>query len=250
MLRSVLTKSLIIPCARIQLQKTINTTSRFEKEVGVTSKEKFADIRQQLKMAPSSPKRAKTVKDSNLVWVDCEMTGLDPNKDHLLEIAVIVTDKDLNVLAEGPNLVIHQPDEILNSMGEWCTEHHGESGLTEKVQKSPLSLKECENQVIEFVQEWTPKGKCPLAGNSVGQDGKFLEKYMPNFMAHLHYRIVDVSTVKELVKRWYPGDFSRVPKKKLAHRALDDILESIEELKYYRKEVFREPKSKTKIDKE
>jgi len=172
------------------------------------------------------------------------MSGLDLSKDHLLEIAVIVTDKDLNVLAEGPNLVIHQSDEVLDSMNEWCVEHHGESGLTDKVKKSTLSLKDCEDQVLKFVQEWTPKGKCPLAGNSVGQDGRFLQKYMPNFMEHLHYRIVDVSTVKELVKRWYPGDFSQKPKKKLAHRALDDILESIDELKYYRQEVFKEPKSK------
>ena len=125
-------------------------------------------------------------------------------------------------------------------MNEWCVEHHGQSGLTEKVKKSTISLKNSENQVLEFVQKWTPKGKCPLAGNSVGADKKFLEKYMPNFMEHLHYRIVDVSTVKELTKRWYPEDFSQAPIKKGAHRALDDIRESIEELKYYKKAVFKE----------
>lgn len=190
-----------------------------------------------------SSHRTKSAKD-NLVWIDCEMTGLDPNKDHILEIAVIVTDKDLNVLAEGPNLVIHQSNEVLSSMGEWCVQHHGESGLTEKVKNSKLSLKDCENQVLEFVQEWTPKGKCPLAGNSIGQDAKFLEKYMPNLMNHLHYRIVDVTSVKELVKRWYPGAYYGKPSKKLAHRALDDILESIDELKYYRQWVFKDPKSK------
>lgn len=190
-------------------------------------------------------KRAKKQSSANMVWVDCEMTGLDPKVDTLLEIAVIVTDKNLNVLAEGPALVIHQPDEILNKMGEWCVQHHGESGLTERVRNSKLSLEDCESQVLKFVEEWTPPGKCPLAGNSVGQDAKFLEKYMPNFMGHLHYRIIDVSTVKELVKRWYPSEFSKKPSKKLAHRALDDILESIEELKYYRESVFKVKESKS-----
>ena len=111
----------------------------------------------------------------------------------------------MNVLAEGPNLVIHQSDEVLSGMGVWCVQTHGESGLTEKVKNSTLTLEECEKQVLEFVQEWTKKGKNCLAGNSIGQDAKFLEKHMPNLMDHLHYRIVDVSTVKELVKRWYPG---------------------------------------------
>ncbi len=124
-------------------------------------------------------------------------------------------------------------------MGEWCTEHHGESGLTQKVKESKLSLEECETKVLEFVQDWTNPGKSVLAGNSVGQDAKFLERYMPKFMAHLHYRIIDVSTVKELTKRWYPKEFSEKPQKKLAHRALDDIKESIEELQYYQKHVFK-----------
>jgi len=183
---------------------------------------------------------AKNNENENMVWVDCEMTGLDCNKDHLLEIAVIVTDGDLNILAEGPNLVIHQSEEILNSMNEWCVQQFsGEDGLTEKVRKSKISLEDAENQVVEFVQKWTPKGKCPLAGNSVGADKTFLVKYMPKFMDHLHYRIVDVATVKELTRRWYPEEFCQTPQKKLAHRALDDILEAIEELKYYRQSVFK-----------
>ena len=130
--------------------------------------------------------------------------------------------------------------KVLDEMGEWCVNQHGLSGLTEKVRESKLSLADCEAQVLDFVQEWTPEGKCPLAGNSVGQDAKFLENYMPNLMAHLHYRIVDVSTVKELVRRWYSGEFSRKPPKKLTHRAMDDIRESIEELKYYRETVFKQ----------
>jgi oligoribonuclease len=174
----------------------------------------------------------------NLVWVDCEMTGLNSEVGKLIEIAVIITDKDLNVLAEGPNLVIHQPKEIMDNMNEWCIKQHGQSGLTEKVLKSDLSTEDCESKVLEFVKAWTPQGKCPLAGNSIGQDAKFLQKQMPKLMEHLHYRVVDVSTIKELVKRWYTNDFS-APPKKMSHRALDDIMESIEELKYYRKEICK-----------
>ena len=127
----------------------------------------------------------------------------------------------------------------MDNMNDWCIKTHGESGLTEKVLKSQLSLSECENQVLKFVQEWTPPGKCPLAGNSIGQDARFLRKYMPKFMDHLHYRVIDVSTIKELSRRWYPKEFSNVPMKKTTHRALDDIIESIEELKYYQKAVFK-----------
>lgn len=238
MIRSVIVRS-IVPCIqRIQFrQNLIHTTCQKPSKV-----EKFVEIRQQINNIPQKVKTGKS--NLNLVWIDCEMTGLDPQNDHILEIAVIITDKDLNVLAEGPNLVIHQSDEVLSGMGVWCVQTHGESGLTEKVKNSTLTLEECEKQVLEFVQEWTKKGKNCLAGNSIGQDAKFLEKHMPNLMDHLHYRIVDVSTVKELVKRWYPGDFSRKPSKKLAHRALDDILESIDELRYWREVVFKEPKPK------
>jgi len=176
---------------------------------------------------------------TRLVWVDCEMTGLDPNIDTLLEVAVIVTDGDLNIVAEGPNIVIHQPDEVLTSMNEWCIEQHGKSGLTQRVKDSTISLAEAEDQIVSFVKKWTPEKKCPLAGNSVGQDAKFLVKYMPKVMNHLHYRIVDVSTIKELSRRWYPDELEKAPKKKMTHRALDDIKESIEELAYYRNSVFK-----------
>ena len=125
-------------------------------------------------------------------------------------------------------------------MNEWCIEHHGKSGLTEKVRQSQLSVADCESQILDFLKDLTPPGVCPLAGNSVGEDKRFLTKYMPNLMKHLHYRIVDVSSVKELVRRWHPKEFEKKPKKKLTHRALDDIKESIEELKYYRTAVFKE----------
>lgn len=176
---------------------------------------------------------------TRLVWVDCEMTGLDTKVDTLLEVAVLVTDSDLSIVAEGPNVVIHHPDEVLARMNDWCIQHHGKSGLTQMVRDSTISMEEAEDKVVKFVKEWTPENRCPLAGNSVGQDAKFLEKYMPALMEHLHYRIVDVSTVKELSRRWFPEEFAMVPRKKMAHRALDDIKESIEELRYYRQKVFK-----------
>merc|ERR1712066_941329 len=178
-------------------------------------------------------------REERLVWIDCEMTGLDAQKDTLLEVAVIVTEGDLSVVAEGPNLVIHQPDEELNSMNEWCIKHHGDSGLTKAVRESKLSMQDCERQLLSFVSEHTPRGACPLAGNSVGQDAKFLSRLMPQLMEHLHYRIVDVSTIKELVKRWAPEVAMGTPEKKLNHRALDDIRESIEELRFYKETVFK-----------
>jgi len=209
------------------------------------------------KAKPQSPSPAKRTKRDRLVWIDCEMTGLDVETEHLLEIArtnpnprgtvdgditlaCIITDEDLNTVAEGPNIVIHQPDEILEAMGEWCTETHGKSGLTASVRRSKISLEEAEIIMTEFVSQHTNKGQAPLAGNSVHADKKFLEKYMPTLVKELHYRIVDVSTVKELCRRWYGREFSEQPKKQLTHRAIDDIRESIQELKYYRKAIFKQ----------
>ncbi|XP_052281400.1 oligoribonuclease, mitochondrial-like isoform X2 [Dreissena polymorpha] len=176
-----------------------------------------------------------------IIRLDCtlQMSGLDLDKDHILEMACIVTDKDLNIVAESEDLVIHQPDEVLNGMDSWCTQHHGESGLTEAVRKSKISLTEAEDRMMEFVQEHTLQRTAPLGGNSVHADRGFLVKYMPRFTGHLHYRIIDVSTVKELSKRWFPLEYSSAPAKKLSHRALDDIKESIEELRYYRQNVFK-----------
>ncbi|XP_078122517.1 small fragment nuclease [Sander vitreus] len=174
-----------------------------------------------------------------MVWVDLEMTGLDIEKDQIIEMACIITDSDLNILAEGPNLIIKQPTELLEGMSDWCKEHHGKSGLTQAVQDSKISLEQAEYEFLSFVRQHTPPGQCPLAGNSVHADKRFLDKYMPQFMYHLHYRIIDVSTIKELCRRWFPEEYKMVPNKKAAHRALDDIQESIKELQYYRANVFK-----------
>lgn len=175
-------------------------------------------------------------KSKLLVWIDLEMTGLDPETDHILEIASLVTDGDLNILAEGPEIIIHQPDEILNSMNEWCIKQHGESGLTERVRSSTITLKEAEKQTLKFIRKYTGRTKVPLCGNSIGQDRMFLLRYMPKITNHLHYRMVDVSSVKEMAVRWYPT----FPKffKKATHRAMDDIRESVAELQYYREKLF------------
>lgn len=171
-----------------------------------------------------------------LVWIDLEMSGLDPDVCRILEIATIVTDQDLNVVAEGPDLVVHQPDEVLEAMDEWCTRHHGESGLTEQVRRSTMSQADAEAATLEFLQQHTKKNASPLCGNSVWQDRRFIIKYMPGLDAFLHYRLVDVSTIKELSRRWYPE--RKPPAKKETHRALDDIRESIAELRFYRDNLF------------
>ncbi|XP_061595312.1 oligoribonuclease, mitochondrial-like [Cololabis saira] len=180
--------------------------------------------------------------DQRMVWVDLEMTGLDIDKDQIIEMACIITDPDLNLVAEGPNLIINQPDELLDGMSEWCREHHGKSGLTQAVRSSTITLQQAEYEFLSFVRQHTPPGQCPLAGNSVHADKRFLDKFMPQFMFHLHYRIVDVSTIKELSRRWFPDEYKRVPHKKNTHRALDDIQESIKELQFYRTNVFKTPK--------
>ncbi len=177
--------------------------------------------------------------DSLLVWMDLEMTGLDPNRDRILEIAALITDADLEVVAEGPNLVVHQPDALLAGMDEWNTQHHGQSGLIERVRASDLTEQDAERAIVTFLAEHCAPRTAPLTGNSVHQDRRFLRRYMPAVDAHLHYRIVDVSTVKELGRRWYPEAYVRRPPKNATHRALDDIRESIEELRYYRKAFFR-----------
>nr|XP_039262510.1 oligoribonuclease, mitochondrial-like isoform X2 [Styela clava] len=177
-------------------------------------------------------------KSGRMIWVDLEMTGLDVDKDKIIEIACIVTDAHLKIIAEGPNLIIHESEELLSGMDEWCQQHHGASGLTEAVRKSKISTKDAEDEVLQFVKKYTSPKVCPLAGNSVHADKKFLDKYMPMFSNHLHYRIIDVSTVKELCKRWYPGIYNKAPTKQGSHRAMGDIMESIKELKYYKDNMF------------
>jgi len=176
--------------------------------------------------------------DKHLVWVDLEMTGLDPDRDTILEIATLITNDELEVLAEGPALVIHQDKSVLDRMDAWNTEHHGKSGLTQRVLDSTTTLAEAEAQTLAFVKTYCVERMSPLCGNSIWQDRRFLCRYMPKFESYLHYRNIDVSTVKELVRRWY-GDGTKPPEKKHAHLALDDIRESIAELEFYRHTFFR-----------
>lgn len=173
-----------------------------------------------------------------LVWVDLEMTGLDVERERILEIATIVTDGELNVIAEGPELVVHQPPAVLDAMNDWNQKHHGESGLVDRVRASTIDDAEAERLTLAFVAEHVAPQSAPLAGNSIHQDRLFLSRYMKTLEGHLHYRNVDVSTIKELVRRWYPVAYEARPKKKGSHRALDDIRESIEELRYYRAACF------------
>ncbi|WP_077732563.1 oligoribonuclease [Methylocaldum sp. 14B] len=174
----------------------------------------------------------------NLIWVDLEMTGLDTQTDHIIEIATVVTDKDLNVLAEGPVLAIFQSDEALARMDDWNKKHHGESGLIDRVRESRTAESDAEKLTLSFLQQWVPAGASPMCGNSICQDRRFLARWMPELEAYFHYRNLDVSTLKELAGRWAPH-LKEGFRKKNSHRALDDILESIAELQYYRKYLFK-----------
>ncbi|MBJ7537538.1 oligoribonuclease [Marinomonas transparens] len=173
----------------------------------------------------------------NLVWIDLEMTGLDPEKETIIEIATVVTDKYLNILAKGPNLVVHQERSVMDAMDEWCTQHHGDSGLTARVLASTISMAQAEEETIKFLADYVPAGASPICGNSVGQDRRFLYRYMPKLEAFFHYRYIDVSTIKELARRWKPEALEGFSKSG-AHLALDDILESIGELQHYRRTMF------------
>ncbi|MGD8172388.1 oligoribonuclease [Vibrio sp. TRT 21S02] len=175
--------------------------------------------------------------DQNLIWIDLEMTGLDPETHKVIEIATIVTDSELNVLAEGPVLAIHQPEEELAKMDEWCTTTHTGSGLVERVRASQVTEAQAVTETIEFLKKWVPEGKSPICGNSVGQDRRFLYKHMPELEQYFHYRYIDVSTLKELTRRWQPEVLDGFSKQG-SHLALDDIRESIAELKYYRQTIF------------
>jgi oligoribonuclease len=172
--------------------------------------------------------------------MDLEMTGLDPDKDVIVEIASLVTDDELTIVAEGPDLVVHQPPEALAEMDEVVRTMHTSSGLLKAIEASTVSLEEAGRQTLEFIKQHVPDLRTvPLCGNSIGTDRRFLATQLPEIEEHLHYRSVDVSTIKELTKRWYPGALDKVPRKATAHRALDDIRESIAELKYYREAIFK-----------
>lgn len=175
--------------------------------------------------------------DRYLFWVDLEMTGLDEERDHIIEIASIVTDSDLNVVAEGPVIAIHQPQEILDLMDDWNQNTHGQSGLIDRIKVSGINLAEAEKMTYDFLSQWIVEKSSPLCGNSIGTDRRFLKKYMPTIDAYLHYRNVDVSSFKEMIKRWYPDGQSYA--KQNTHKALDDIRESIEELKFYRENYIK-----------
>ena len=175
---------------------------------------------------------------NNLIWIDLEMSGLDTTQDVIIEIATVVTDSELNTLAEGPVLAIHQSDEILNGMDDWNTKQHGSSGLTERVKNSMVNEAEAERETIEFLRQYVPAKASPMCGNSICQDRRFLARCMPELEAYFHYRNLDVSSLKELAKRWAPQVFKGFSKQS-SHLALDDIRDSIDELKYYREHFLK-----------
>lgn len=177
-----------------------------------------------------------------LIWIDLEMTGLDISKDTIIELACIATDGELQTQIQGPALAIHHSDEVLENMNDWCKEHHGKSGLTQRVRDSKVTMEEAEQQLLAFIQQHADEGGAQLAGNSVHIDRIYLAKYMPSVVTYLSYRIVDVSSIKELTKRWFFNVYKKVPRKTLAHTALSDIRESIDELKYYRRTIFKDPR--------
>lgn len=179
-----------------------------------------------------------TVNASNLIWIDLEMTGLDPERDRIIEIATLVTDPELNILAEGPVFAIHQPDSQLALMDDWNVKTHTNSGLVARVKSSQYDDRAAEQETIAFLRQWVPANSSPICGNSIGQDRRFLSKYMPELEAYFHYRYLDVSTLKELARRWKP-DILPGFKKQGSHQAMDDIRESVAELAYYREHFIQ-----------
>lgn len=176
----------------------------------------------------------------NLAWLDMEMTGLNPDTDRIIEVAMIITDSDLNILAQSEVLVIHQPDSIIDHMDKWNTTTHTRTGLVDKVKASTLTEAEAEKKLLTFISEWIPEKASPMCGNSIHQDRRFMVRYMPRLEAYFHYRNLDVSTLKELARRWNPAIVKGISKKG-AHQALDDIKESIEEMAYYREHFLTIP---------
>ena len=189
------------------------------------------------KLIPQIMTTQSNINSNNLIWIDLEMTGLDPNRDRIIEIATIVTDSNLNILAEGPVIAVHQSDEQLALMDDWNQKTHGKSGLIERVRQSTIAEQQAEQQTIEFLKQWVPENCSPICGNTIGQDRRFLFNYMPNLEKYFHYRYLDVSTIKELARRWKPEILKGISKQS-SHQALDDIRDSIAELVYYRQHFF------------
>ncbi len=183
---------------------------------------------------------ADTYSEQNLVWMDLEMTGLRPESDRILEIACLITDNDLHVIAEAPVLTIHQPEDVLAAMGEWCQKHHSESGLLARVRSSRTTAEEAEEILLDFLEQYVPAGASPLCGNTIGQDRRFLYHYLPRLEQFFHYRNLDVSSLKIIAQRWKPQIMDGFHKQE-KHLALDDIRESIAELAYYRKNLLALP---------
>lgn len=174
---------------------------------------------------------------NNLIWIDLEMTGLDTDNDLIIEIATIITDEQLNILAEGPIIAIHQSDEVLAAMDEWNTKQHTQSGLVARIKDSEFTVEDAESKTLEFIEKFVPERASPMCGNSICQDRRFLHRLMPKLEQYFHYRNFDVSTVKEAVKRWYPN--GPVFSKESSHLAMDDIRDSINEMRFYREHYFR-----------
>ena len=177
-------------------------------------------------------------KEQNLAWIDLEMTGLCPEKDYILEIASLVTDNQLNIIAQGPSIIIHQPEAALRMMNDWVAKQHAKTGLVEAVERSIITVEQAEQETIAFLGTYCKPGTSPLCGNSVWQDRAFIRLAMPSLNNFLHYRIIDVTSIKEVIKYWYPNDPRTAFKKQDSHRALDDIKESVAELAYYRQKFF------------
>ena len=180
-----------------------------------------------------------TVNPNNLVWIDMEMTGLDPEKERIIEIATIVTDSHLNQIAEGPVFAVHQSPELLSKMDSWNTRQHNSSGLVQRVRESTVTEAQAEAETLAFLKKYVPQGRSPLCGNSIYQDRRFLYRYMPELEKFFHYRLIDVSTIKEIAQRWAPQVYAGLQKES-KHLALSDIRDSIEELKYYREHLFNQ----------
>lgn len=184
------------------------------------------------------PKTIMAQDPNALIWIDMEMSGLNPETDRVLEVAIVVTDAQLNTVAEAPVLVVHQPDSVLDAMDNWNRSTHGKSGLTDRVRASTLTESDVENRMVEFLKDYVPSGASPICGNSVHQDRRFLVKYLPKLDGYFHYRMIDVSTIKELARRWKPEVLNGMTKHG-RHEALADIHESIEELRYYRAQMLK-----------